>query len=130
MKYLKKYNESSKGANDYKFRRDILPSEIEDILLPLKDELIHYKVTFPTSDLKKVEVDLAADQSIINIDKESIKYTLHHLIQYLNSEGFELSYYWTSVEGSTDITTPEFNFDEFFGLLPIDFPDIYLAFTI
>jgi hypothetical protein len=33
MKYLKKYNEASKGANDYKFRRDILPSEIEDIFI-------------------------------------------------------------------------------------------------
>jgi hypothetical protein len=130
MKYLRKYNESSKGANDYKFRRDILPSEIEDILLPLKDELIHYKVTFPTSDMRKVEIDLAADQIITNITKENIKPIIHHLVQYLNSEGFELSYYWTSVEGSTDITTPEFNFDEFFGLLPIDFPDIYLAFTI
>jgi hypothetical protein len=130
MKYLKKYNEASKGANDYKFRRDTLPSEIEDILLPLKDELIHYKVSFPTSDMKKVEIDLSADQIITNITKENIRPIIHHLNQYLNSEGFELSYYWTSVEGSSDITTPEFKFDDFFELLPDEFPEIYLAFNI
>jgi hypothetical protein len=136
MKYLKKYNEASdtvkwsrrnfNGAN-YKFRRDILPSEIKDILLSLKDELIHYEVTFPTMDLKKVDINL---ESIGNIKKENIKTTLQHLIHYLNTEGFELSYYWTTDGDGAYITTPEFKFDEFFDLLPYEFPEIYLTFTI
>ena len=41
MKYLRKFNEASISGNNYKFRRDILPSEIDDILLPLKDEFIN-----------------------------------------------------------------------------------------
>ncbi len=129
MKYLKKYNEASKGANDYKFRRDILPSEIEDILLPLKDEFIHYKVTFPTSDMKKVEIDLEIQDHYKTIDKNVIRGIIEHLITYLISENFELSYYWTENE-SSDITTPEFNFEEFFKLIPDYFNQMYLSFII
>jgi len=110
---------------NYKFIRDILPSELEDILLTLKDDLIRYKVTFPTSNLKKVEIDLESETTT-NIKKENIKTTIQHLINYLNSEGFELSYYWTHV-GSGSITTPEFKFDEFFELLPDEFPSMYIA---
>ena len=68
MKYLRRFNESSQSAKDYKFRRDVLPDEIEDILLPLRDELILYKITFPTSDLKKIEIDIQHQyDKLINI---------------------------------------------------------------
>jgi len=127
MKYLRKFNEASISGNNYKFRRDILPSEIDDILLPLKDEFINYKVTFPTNDRKKIEIDFEDHYKII--DKNVIKGILEHLITYLSSENFELSYYWTENE-SSDITTPEFNFEEFFELIPDYFSQMYLSFVM
>ena len=132
MKYLRRFNEASINANDYKFRRDVLPSEIDDILLPLKDELIHYKVTFPTfptNDKKKIEIDLEIQDHYKSIDKMVIKGILEHLITYLSSENFELSYYWTENESSS-ITTPEFNFREFFELIPDYFNQMYLTFVM
>ena len=129
MKYLRKFNEASKSANDFKFRRDILPSEIEDILTSLKDESIKYHITFPTSDMKKIEIDFQADEILKNISKEVIEPILHHLVEYLISENFELTYYWTDVEGSVDITTPEFSSKEFIDLLPLEFPNLHLAFN-
>ena len=127
MKYLRKFNEASRNANDYKFRRDILPSEIEDILLPLKDEFILFKVTFPTADRKKIEIDLEIQDHYKTIDKNIIKSILEHLITYLGSENFDLSYYWTENE-SSNITTPEFNFEDFFELIPDLFNQMYLSF--
>jgi len=124
MKYLRKFNESSQSAKDYRFRRDVLPSEIEDILLPLKDELLICKVTFPTSDRKKIEIEIESNKTI---HRDRIKDVLSHLCNYLNSENFELSYYWTESE-SADITTPNFNFEDFFELLPDYFSQMYLAF--
>ena len=129
MKYLRKFNESSKSANDFKFRRDILPSEIEDILTSLKDESIKYHITFPTSDMKKIEIDFQADEILKNISKEVIEPILHHLVEYLISENFELTYYWTDVEGSVDITTPEFSSKDFIDLLPLEFPNMYVTFN-
>jgi hypothetical protein len=132
MKYLRRFNEASINANDYKFRRDVLPSEIDDILLPLKDELIHYKVTFPTfptNDKKKIEIDFEIQDHYKIIDKMVIKGILEHLITYLSSENFELSYYWTENESSS-ITTPEFNFREFFELIPDYFNQMYLTFVM
>jgi hypothetical protein len=132
MKYLRRFNEASANANDYKFRRDVLPSEIDDILLPLKDELIHYKVTFPTfptNDKKKIEIDFEIQDHYKIIDKMVIKGILEHLITYLSSENFELSYYWTENESSS-ITTPEFNFREFFELIPDYFNQMYLTFVM
>lgn len=124
MKYLRNFNESSQSAKDYKFRRDILPDEIEDILLSLKDELLMYKVTFPTSDRKKIEIDIESNKTI---HRDTIKDVLSHLCNYLYSENFELSYYWTESE-SGDITTPEFKFEEFFEVLPDYFTKMYLSF--
>jgi hypothetical protein len=124
MKYLRKFNESSQSAKDYRFRRDVLPDEIEDILLPLKDELLICKVTFPTSDRKKIEIEIESNKTI---HRDRIKDVLSHLCNYLNSENFELSYYWTESE-SADITTPNFNFEDFFELLPDYFSQMYLAF--
>jgi len=129
MKYLRRFNEASTNASDYKFRRDILPSEVEDILLPLKDEFINYKVTFPTNDRKKIEIDFEIQDHYKTIDKMVIKGILEHLITYLISENFELSYYWTENDGSS-ITTPEFNFREFFELIPDYFNQMYLAFVM
>ena len=129
MKYLRRFNEASTNANDYKFRRDVLPSEVEDILLPLKDEFINYKVTFPTNDRKKIEIDFEIQDHYKTIDKMVIKGILEHLITYLISENFELSYYWTENESSS-ITTPEFNFREFFELIPDYFNQMYLAFVM
>jgi hypothetical protein len=127
MKYLRRFNESSQSAKDYKFRRDVLPDEIEDILLPLRDELILYKITFPTSDLKKIEIDIQHQYDKL-INREVIKGTFSHLLSYLRSEGFEVSYYWTESE-SSDITTPEkFSFEDFFRLIPDYFNQMYLAF--
>lgn len=128
MKYLRKFNEASKSANDYKFRRDILPSEIEDILTPLKDESIEYKITFPTINMRKIEIDFMTDKTLRNISKDFISPILHHLIEYLISEDFELTYYWTEIE-SSDITTPEFSSTEFIDLLPLEFPNLHLAFN-
>jgi hypothetical protein len=127
MKYLRKFNEASISANDYKFRRDVLPSEIEDILLPLKDEFITFNVNFPTADRKKIEIDLEIQDHYKTIDKNIIKGILEHLITYLDSENFELSYYWTENE-SSDITTPEFNFEDFFELIPDFFNLMDLSF--
>lgn len=124
MKYLRKFNESSQSAKDYRFRRDVLPDEIEDILLPLKDELLICKVTFPTSDRKKIEIEIESNKTI---HRDRIKDVLSHLCNYLNSENFELSYYWTESE-SADITTPNFNFEDFFELLPDYFSQMYLSF--
>ncbi len=93
MKYLKRYNESSKNANDYKFRRDILPSEIEDILEPLKDESINYWFGFPRTDLKRIEINIESSFPDRIINKGSIKNILSHLIYFLNTENFELYYY-------------------------------------
>ena len=129
MKYLRKFNEASKSANDYKFRRDVLPSEIEDILMPLKDESVKYHITFPTSDMKKIEIDFQADGIVTNISKDAIAPILHHLVEYLMSENFELTYYWTDVEGSVDITTPEFSSKQFIDLLPLEFPNMHVAFN-
>ncbi len=129
MKYLRKFNEASKSANDYKFRRDVLPSEIEDILMPLKDESVKYHICFPTSDMKKIEIDFQADEILKNISKDIIEPILHHLVEYLMSENFELTYYWTDVEGSVDITTPEFSSKEFIDLLPLEFPNMYVTFN-
>jgi hypothetical protein len=124
MKYLRKFNESSQSAKDYKFRRDVLPYEIEDILLPLKDELLIYKVTFPTSDRKMIVLEI---ESNTTTHKDRIKDVLSHICNYLNSENFELSGYWTESE-SAEITTPNFNFEEFFELLPDYFSQMYLTF--
>ena len=128
MKYLIKFNEASKSANDYKFRRDILPSEIEDILMPLKDESIEYRITFPTIGMRKIEIDFMTDKTLRNISKDFISPILHHLIEYLISEDFELTYYWTEIE-SSDITTPKFSSTEFIDLLPQEFPNMHLAFN-
>ena len=128
MKYLRKFNEASKSANDYKFRRDILPSEIEDILTPLKDESVEYKITFPTIGMRKIEIDFVTDKTLRNISKDFISPILHHLIEYLISEDFELTYYWTEIE-SSDITTPKFSSTEFIDLLPLEFPNMHLAFN-
>ena len=128
MKYLRKFNEASKSANDYKFRRDILPSEIEDILTPLKDESVEYKITFPTIGMRKIEIDFVTDKTLRNISKDFISPILHHLIEYLISEDFELTYYWTEIE-SSDITTPEFSSTEFIDLLPQEFPNMHLVFN-
>ncbi len=128
MKYLRKFNEASKSANDYKFRRDVLPSEIEDILTPLKDESIEYKITFPTINMRKIEIDFRTDKTLRNISKDFISPILHHLIEYLISEDFELTYYWTEIQ-SGDITTPEFSSKQFIDLLPLEFPNMHLAFN-
>ena len=128
MKYLRKFNEASKSANDYKFRRDVLPSEIEDILIPLKDESIEYKITFPTINMRKIEIDFRTDKTLRNISKDFISPILHHLIEYLISEDFELTYYWTEIQ-SGDITTPEFSSKDFIDLLPLEFPNMHLAFN-
>ena len=128
MKYLRKFNEASKSANDYKFRRDVLPSEIEDILMPLKDESIEYKITFPTINMRKIEIDFRTDKTLRNISKDFISPILHHLIEYLISEDFELTYYWTEIQ-SGDITTPEFSSKDFIDLLPLEFPNMHLAFN-
>lgn len=128
MKYLRKFNEASKSANDYKFRRDILPSEIKDILMPLKDESIEYRITFPTIGMRKIEIDFMTDKTLRNISKDFISPILHHLIEYLISEDFELTYYWTEIE-SSDITTPKFSSTEFIDLLPQEFPNMHLAFN-
>ena len=45
------------------------------------------------------------------------------------SENFELTYYWTDVEGSVDITTPEFSSKQFIDLLPLEFSNMHLAFN-
>lgn len=124
MKYLKSFNESSLNLRGYKFRKEVLPEEIDDILLTLKDEFLIYKVTFPTSDRKKIEIDIESNKTI---HRDTIKDVLSHLCNYLNSENFELSYYWTESE-SADITTPEFNFEDFFELLPDYFTQMYLSF--
>jgi hypothetical protein len=133
MKYLSYFNESSQTAKDYKFRRDILPNEIDDILISLKDELINYNITFPTNDFKKVEIDLESKSG--NIFKENIRTILHHLIKYLDSENFKPSYYWTESESfditsseSFDITSTDFDFDNFFELIPDNFYQMYIAF--
>jgi len=128
MKYLRKFNEASKSANDYKFRRDVLPSEIEDILTPLKDESIEYKITFPTINMRKIEIDFRTDKTLRNISKDFISPILHHLIEYLISEDFELTYYWTEIQ-SGDITTPEFSSKQFIDLLPLEFSNMHLAFN-
>ena len=128
MIYLRKFNEASKSANDYKFRRDVLPSEIEDILMPLKDESIEYKITFPTINMRKIEIDFRTDKTLRNISKDFISPILHHLIEYLISEDFELTYYWTEIQ-SGDITTPEFSSKDFIDLLPLEFPNMHLAFN-
>ena len=60
MKFLKKFNESSISVKNFKWRRDEIPNEIDDILLNLKDESLDYKVSWPTSDLKKIEIDLVS----------------------------------------------------------------------
>jgi hypothetical protein len=127
MKYLKPFIESSLNLNDYKYRKEVLPDEIDDILLPLRDELILYKITFPTSDLKKIEIDIQHQYDKL-INREVIKETFSHLLSYLRSEGFEVSYYWTESE-SSDITTPEkFSFEDFFRLIPDYFSQMYLSF--
>jgi hypothetical protein len=134
MKYLKKYNESSKKANDYKFRRDVLPSEIEDILEPLKDESIDYRLSFPRSDLKRIEINIESSFTDKMINKNSIKNILSHLIYFLKTESFELYYYCieiTSISNSKSdyITTPEFSFNEFFELFPENFVEAHFIFT-
>ena len=136
MKYLKKYNESSKGANDYKFRRDILPSEIEDILLPLKDEDVVYLVSYLGIDLKMIQIYMECLPGKI-IGKKSIESVLSHLITYLKSENFNISYINTHGSGDPfdangfDVTAPisEITFNKIFELLPDNFEELYLHFT-
>ena len=139
MKFLKKFNESSISVKNFKWRRDEIPNEIDDILLNLKDESLDYKVSWPTSDLKKIEIDLVSSyMTKFLINKIDIESTLHHLCDYLASEGFVLTFssfdYKSSEsnrtrQGRFDITTPEFSFDEFFDLLPESFMSIFLIFN-
>lgn len=84
-------------------------------------------MTFPTADRKKIEIDLEIQDHYKTIDKNIIKSILEHLITYLGSENFDLSYYWTENE-SSNITTPEFNFEDFFELIPDLFNQMYLSF--
>jgi len=140
MKFLKKFNESSLSAKNFKWRRDDFPQEIDDILLNLKDEFVDYKVSWPTADFKKIEIDLVTSyKTNFVVNKVDIKSTLHHLCDYLSSEGFQLTF--SSCEfksqdsnrtkqSQLDITTPEFNFDDFFDLLPHSFMSIFIVFNL
>jgi 3-methyladenine DNA glycosylase Tag len=94
MKYLIKFNESSLSANNYKFRRDVLPSEIEDILEPLKDDEIISKVEFISSDLKRILIDFKIINKFSNIEsvKNNLKSVLESLISYLKFENFKMDY--------------------------------------
>lgn len=125
MKYLKKFFEASKSVNDYKFRRDILPSEIEDILFPLKDEFIKYHITFSSTDMKNIEIDFKSKDPI---SKDVFADTLGHLINYLISEKFELVYFRIDYENGGDITTPEFSTQKFIDLIPKEFSYLELIF--
>ena len=133
MKYLKLFNEASHSAKEYVYRRDFLPTEIENILEGLKLEFLKYSIRFST-DFKKIEIDITPAEKNIIIDKQTVKDTLAHLISFLETEKFELSYYWTpegkmnSYVGGTDITTPEFKYEEFFDLLPDQPQELYLSF--
>jgi hypothetical protein len=140
MRYIKNFyqiQEASKSANDYKFRRDILPYEIEDILIPLKDEFISYIIRYPRIDLKRIEIDMETTLYDKRIDKKSIEDILSHLIYYLKSENFNISYINTHGAGDKfningfDITSPvsEITFNKIFELLPDNFEEIYLHFT-
>jgi hypothetical protein len=131
MRYIKNFyqiQEASKSANDYKFRRDILPYEIEDILISLKEEFISYIIRYP-----RIETTLYDKR----IDKKSIEDILSHLIYYLKSENFNISYINTHGAGDKfningfDITSPvsEITFNKIFELLPDNFEEIYLHFT-
>jgi len=127
MKYLKPFIESSLNLNDYKYRKEVLPDEIDDILSSLKDELIIYKVSFPKSDLKKIEIDIEHRYANL-IERDNVKETFAHLLNYLKSEGFKLSYIWTESENYYITTPKEFSFEDFFGLIPDYFSQMYLAF--
>ena len=78
--------------------------------------------------MRKIEIDFMTDKTLRNISKDFISPILHHLIEYLISEDFELTYYWTEIE-SSDITTPKFSSTEFIDLLPQEFPNMHLAFN-
>lgn len=139
MKFLKKFNESSLSVKNFKWRRDVLPHEIDDILINLKDELLDYKVSWPTSDLKKIEIDLVTSyKTNFAVNKVDIETTLHHLCDYLASENYVLtfsSFEYKSPESNRtrqdrfDITTPEFSFDEFFELMPESFMSLFIIFN-
>jgi len=88
-------NESSISALNYKYRKNDLIPDVEDILIGLKDNLITPKVFF--------QKQLSTDETIVlvvemdsqwskTINKQLINDTISHLIDFLKNENYELNY--------------------------------------
>jgi hypothetical protein len=149
MKYLQKFNEASKNILEYKFRTEVLPKEIEEILSTLNIELIDFVVSYRYQntiieiELQTLDPRVNTQNEIGRINKENIKDVLAHLVSYMNSENFKIIYLNTHGFGNQYDTQgyisqsklaknpiQEVSFSEIYEMLPQTFEELRIEFKL
>ena len=97
MKYLKKYNESSRKANALKYNREHLLGIVDEILEEIKLDGYIYEIEWTIRDYTKFQISISVSDDWGIVGKKSdILTPLNRLEEYLKREEFYLCYILTS----------------------------------